>query len=160
MALAPAVVEDLVASVTTLHTRVKALQDALNKLKKMNDGTIIKVAFAEFISSESFAAWRKLNCTLLDILGHAISIDVHLCFLDTLGLMTMGFGTYDVVTSDLDEMSFSYRAKQTGYATLEAAVLFQSIGNRLPLMFGKFTSNTSERILPACLMFPSWDNQD
>ena len=87
-------------------------------------------------------------------------LNIHLCFPYELGLMAMASGTHEIVTTDMDEMSFSYRVKQTGYATLEAAVLFQSIGKRLPLMFGKLTSNTSERILPACLTFQSQDTQD
>ena len=66
----------------------------------------------------------KLNCIVLDVLGHVISNDVHLCFPGAFGLTVIASGTHDVVTTDMDEMSFSYRAKQTGYATLEAAVLF------------------------------------
>ena len=73
--------------------------------------------------------------------------------------MAMASGTEDVVTKDLEEMSFSFKTKQTGYTTLEAAILHQSLVKRLPIMYGKLTSDTSERILPACLLFKSFDKQ-
>ena len=160
LAPAPAGAENLAATVAVLDTRLMDLQAEVTKFKKMSDDTIIKVHFSEFTSADSFAAWWKLNCVALDELGHIIANDVHLCFADALGLIVMAVGTHNTVTSDMDKMSFLYRAKQTGYATAEAAVLFQSIGKQLPLMFGKLTPNTSERILPLCLTFPSWDNQD
>ena len=74
--------------------------------------------------------------------------------------MAMSGGTNDSVTTDLDQLSFTYRAQQTGFDTSEDAVLYQSISKRLPLIFGKLTPSTSERVLPACPTFRSWDNLD
>ena len=74
--------------------------------------------------------------------------------------MAMASGTQDIVTGDLEEMSFQYKAKQTGYETSKAALVFQSLGKRLPVMFGKLTSNSSERTLPGCPTFKSFNTQD
>ena len=86
--------------------------------------------------------------------GHALQNAFHLCFPDAMGIMALASRTQDVVTTDLQEMSFTFKAKQTGYATSEAAILYQSLKKRL------LTSDTSERILPACPLFKSFDNQD
>ena len=75
-------------------------------------------------------------------------------------VMAIAFGTQDVVTTNLEEMSITFKAKQTGYATLEAAILYQSLEKRFPILFSNLTSDTSERILPSCPLFKSFDKQD
>ena len=74
--------------------------------------------------------------------------------------MAMVSGTKDIVTGDLEVMTFQYKAKQSGYESSEAALVFQSIKKRLPTMFSKLTANSSEYTLPGCPTFESFNTQD
>ena len=103
------------------------LQGEVVKLKKMSDDTVIKVHFSTFKSADAFSGWWQSKCVATDVMGHSIASDVHLCFADALGLMAMSSGTQDSVSTDLEQLSFSYRARQTGFDTSEDAVLYQSI---------------------------------
>ena len=113
LAPAPAGAGNLAATVAALDTRLMALQDEVTKLKKMSDDTIIKVHFSVFKSADAFAGWWKTNCVVIDAIGQIIGNDVHFCFADALGLMAISAGTNDTVTTDLEEISFSYKAQQT-----------------------------------------------
>ena len=70
-----------------------------------------------------------------------------MCFADALGLLAMAAGTRDSTSTDLEDMTFAFKAQQVGYLNKEAALLSQSIDKRLPVMYGKLNSTTSERIL-------------
>ena len=64
-----------------------------------------------------------MNCTVPVVVGHVPQEAIHLCFPDAGALMAMASGTQDIVTGDLEEMSFQYKAKQTGYETSEAVLV-------------------------------------
>ena len=160
MAPAPAGAAALALQVADLSAKLITLESEVTLLKKMSESTIIKVHVTEFKSAAGFAGWWALNCVVTDALGQPIASDVHLCFADALGLLAMAAGTRATASTDLEDMNFAFKAQQIGYLTKEAALLTQSIDKRLPAMFGKLDSSTSERILPLCLTFPDWDNQD
>lgn len=94
-----------------------SLQAKFTRLKKESNDTIITVGYDEFTSLNSFAAWWKTNYTVPAVNGHTSQEAIHLCFPDAPGIMAMASGTQDVVTTDLEEMTFQFKAKKIGYAT-------------------------------------------
>lgn len=72
----------------------------------------------------------------------------------------MTAGAHETNSNYLENLSFTYKENQTGYATSEVAVLFQSLEESLLVISGELTSNTSKHILPTCSTFAIFDKQD
>ena len=140
--------------------RKRSREEAMLEVVGQNDDTLITVHFTDYKSEIGFDGWWSSNCAVKNTIGEIIASDVHLCFVDALGLLALAAGTHNSGGLGIETMAYSYKAQQIGYATLEATLLYQSIDKQLPAMFGKLTSTTGERILPLFLTFLSWDNQD
>jgi hypothetical protein len=132
-----------------LQNTVTGLERKVTALENQPEGNSIDVAGYEFTSAQDAISWIKT---------HAPEDGSHAFFLDSHGLMTLGFGRGITTTQEVFKMDeFKEKLK---YASIDAALLTAAFQIAIPEFFGVKAGDKSAKTLPGLPKSTDWDAKD